>query len=733
MAKSGNISVTVSKYHHLGFSWKQESQSIENNTTTISWSLFVTASKYGSISSTASKDWKVVINGVTYSGTNSVAITTNGSAVSVNLAKGTATIPHNTDGSKTFSYSFSQEFGVTISDTYIGTISGSGSGVLESIPRQASVITATAFNDEENPTITYSNPAGESVDNLEACISFTGGTDDVPYRSISKTGTSYTFELTDDERNVLRAAIPNTKSTTVRFYLKTTLAGETYFSYLTREFSIVNGEPLLNNPTVRDVNSDTLALTGDENTLIRYASMAEYSVEAVAKKYATIVSQAVQCGNKKVAGLAQGVIDDVESGFFIFSATDSRNLTAEVTIEKNFIEYVKPTCYQDLTIEMSGETGAKVLLKINGNYFNGSFGAVDNTLKLEVRHTQNDGTMGDWNDLTSVLIPVFDGNTYTLETTISGLDYSMAYTFQCRATDKLNYVESAQYTIRLLPVFDWSENDFNFNVPVNINADNLSMHGETVLRHNKEANNTVLSGSGGHIYLRPGGTDDTSTEAIIYPDGSVNFSGPVMVNGVEIGAASSLVDYVVETGSEAMGTNGTWYWEKWNSGKAVCWGKRNFGSMAVTTSWGNLYRSAVQSQDLPSGLFIAAPEVILINMVDASYGGFIAKHETSAPSATNTGSFIYVRPASATTTRSHISFHVIGRWQADENAPTEITGSVTAINRDSSDAIIEIGIDGTIYPVTSGYTFTNNSGTGFSTGVTITATLVDGSITYWEW
>ena len=120
--------------------------------------------------------------------------------------------------------------------------------------------------------------------------------------------------------------------------------------------------------------------------------------------------------------------------------------------------------------ELSGVDGGVVNLKISGNYFNGTFGAVKNTLKLEVRHTQNDGSMGAWVDLTSGLIPVFNGTTYELETTISGFSYSQSYVFQCRATDKLNTVITSQYTVRVLPVFDWSKEDFNFNVPVNING-----------------------------------------------------------------------------------------------------------------------------------------------------------------------------------------------------------------------------------------------------------------------
>jgi hypothetical protein len=85
--------------------------------------------------------------------------------------------------------------------------------------------------------------------------------------------------------------------------------------------------------------------------------------------------------------------------------------------------------------------------------------------------------------------------------------------------------------------------------------------------------------------------------------------------------------------------------------------------MAVNTAWGNLYRSAIFTQDLPDDVFKTTPDVININIVNGGYGGWICKHENTAPSAVTTGSFIYVRPASAQVSPSYIGFHVIGVWK----------------------------------------------------------------------
>lgn len=493
------------------------------------------------ISGSGSKDWSVNIDGQQFSGTNT--INTNGKSWcslfrvgSLSAPKEFVIIPHNPDGTKTITITWSQEFGFRYDGKNLGTISNTFTLDLPPLtPRDAKLLTASSFTDETNPTITYSNPAGDRADALEACISLTGGVDDIAYRAIPKTGSSYTFPLTEAEKNILRAAAANTQTMTVRFYVRTTFGGTRFFSHLDRTFTVVNCNPVISNATVKDITQETIALTGNADIIVLNESMIEYSYTATATKSATIKSHYIECGDVKVEGMFQGVIDDAQSGLFTFGATDSRGLTTTFPLQKQVVNYVKPTCYQHLRAELAGETGATITLTIDGNYFNGSFGLAANELKLEVRHTQNDGTMGDWVVLTDGLIPTFNENTYSLTTTITGFSYSQSYTFQCRATDKLNVVQSAQYTVRVRPIFDWGEDDFNFNVPVNINANTLSMNEEVILRHTgSTTKNTVLSASGGHIYIRPGGTNDTSSEMRLTAQGNLELKGDIIINGVNI-------------------------------------------------------------------------------------------------------------------------------------------------------------------------------------------------------
>lgn len=142
MATSGSVSKSVTSYDTLRFSWWFNSgdQNIANNTTLVRWKLELIASAYGYISSSGTKIWEVNVNGTPYSGYANVGISNN---TTKTLAEGTTTVAHNADGTKTFNFSFYQSFsGITFSGVALGVVSGSGSGILTTIPRASSLTAA---------------------------------------------------------------------------------------------------------------------------------------------------------------------------------------------------------------------------------------------------------------------------------------------------------------------------------------------------------------------------------------------------------------------------------------------------------------------------------------------------------------------------------------------------------------------------------------------------------------
>ena len=232
----------------------------------------------------------------------------------------------------------------------------------------------------------------------------------------------------------------------------------------------VKVDPKSNAPVIsvfiEDTNPDTIVLTGDPSVLVRYCSDARVSMACEGKNSAFVEENSITHGGA-VYNKSTADIFNVESGEFRFSVMDSRGITASKTVTKEMIPYIKLTC--DLGDNKPDGDG-DMTVKVSGNYFNGFFGTQSNSLKLEYRYKVVGGTYTDWIPME----PDVAVRSYTAQAKLSGLDYQTAYVFQARATDKLWIANSAEYTVRAMPVFDWDENDFNVNGGFKINNETVA-------------------------------------------------------------------------------------------------------------------------------------------------------------------------------------------------------------------------------------------------------------------
>lgn len=478
----------------LSISIAQNSQSIENNTTNVtvkvkcSWT-------YGSWNHNK-KSGYLIIDGTKYTFTNNfnTSETTTGSKT---LFTKTVNVEHDDLGKKELSCSAQYVTGVSS-----GTITASASKTLTDIPRAATIDSAPDFTDEDNPTITYTNLAGNAVETLEACISLDGSSADIAYRDISKSGTSYTFNLTEAERNVLRKATQGSNTRTVKFYVATTIGGTTYRKSTTVNFTVIDAMPTLT-PSAVDTGSVSTVLTGDANNIVikGYNAM-QVAISATAQKGATISNYAISCGGKSI-NTASGELSRVESGTFNFSVTDSRGNTISKTLTKTLIDYIKLTC----NLKVSAPTAdGDMNISVSGNIFNGSFGAVENTLTVDYRIKVNDEEYSPWTAIPETSTATLNITTYNVGFTLTGIDYKQSFTVQARARDKIyngeteDAVLSAQKKVKTTPIFDWGENDFNFNVPVNVQGD-ITAQENIVIRN-------------GGVGIRGTTTDGTEIQAL---------------------------------------------------------------------------------------------------------------------------------------------------------------------------------------------------------------------------
>ena len=376
-----------------------------------------------------------------------------GTRSEVTLLSGTHTVGHNSDGSKSMSFFF--ELDMASASYTPGYVSKSGTMTLTKIPRGATITSAPNFTDEDNPVVKVSNPAGVSVQ-LGIFKDSTHALAD--YRTIS--GTSYTFRLTQAEREAMRKVDTAKNTAQVRFYVKSTVGGQTFITYLIRTLTIKNPAPTLN-PTVEDVNQTTLALTGESGNLVKYHSQVAVKTGAQAVKGASLVRQSITCGSHTLAG--DGTLEGVESGTIVVSATDSRGNTTTKTVERKLVGYVRLSCTMG---QGTPDASGRYDLEVTGACFYGSFGEKENTLTVEYRYRAQGAE--EWGAWTAVDRATQLGFTYVAHATVEGLNYQTAYEFQARAEDALEQVESEVKVVKASPGFDWGKDDFAFHIPVYI-------------------------------------------------------------------------------------------------------------------------------------------------------------------------------------------------------------------------------------------------------------------------
>lgn len=331
MAANGSKSVSVTSWDTLKFNWWIVSQNVANNTTVVGWNMQLVAGTSGKISSTASKDWSVTVNGTKYSGTNTVGI---GNNATKTLASGTTSVAHNSDGTKSFNYSFSQEFAITFSGASIGTKSGSGSGTLTTIPR-ATTPTLSASSVNMGSSVTINTPRASSGFTHDLAYSFAGS----GWVAIDTgVGTSKTWTVPD-----LATRIPNATSgtMTIRCITKngsTSIGTKTVLLTVKVPTSVV---PTISAVALAEATSGLAAQFG---AYIQNKSTVKATITAAGAKGSTIKSYSTTFLGKTYTGSSwtSGLLTKSGSLSMVTKVTDSRGRTASKTTTLTVLAYTKP-------------------------------------------------------------------------------------------------------------------------------------------------------------------------------------------------------------------------------------------------------------------------------------------------------------------------------------------------------------------------------------------------------
>lgn len=501
MASSGSFNTSGYNGLYLNFSWSTVEQSITDNRTKIYWELKGTGNH-----NYYAGNFKVLILGEPVFSSSDRILLSNGTLV----ASGYFNIWHDNTGNRTFDAYV--EAGIY---TYAVNCKGSLSWALDTIPR-ASVINSFSGNDiEGNFRVIYTSYSNAFTNKLRISIpnvkvietfdNYASGTDVY----FSNSSLAYLYSYMQNLPSVELGAVIET-------WNGNTKIGES--TELINTFSIDNALPTITASVEAD--PDTIALTGNKNTLIKFFSNAKATMTAEAHKGASIDENLYIIRNGSDTGYGTThTFNNVESNRFSFSAEDSRGSVGTATVIQNMVEYIKLTC--NIANNRPDALG-NVNVVCTGSYFNATFGAVANSLQVQYRYSISGGTFSDWADMDITIT----GNSYTAYKDFDIPDFSqdLYYSFETRAIDKLDEVVSASGAVKSIPIFDWGENDFAFNVPVAVSGD-LDVTGDLRLKGDENYGNTLRFGDSDYCYI----AEPVDDAMVIHARTSIELDAPEVI------------------------------------------------------------------------------------------------------------------------------------------------------------------------------------------------------------
>jgi hypothetical protein len=415
---SGRVTSGTLKHSSFYVTWQQVSQNVAENYTSINWQAGLNC---GTSSWDAWYSNAVRINGVTINGSSVLSSTTYSNisgAGDHQLASGTVNIPHNSDGTKSFAIAIS---GWLYS---YGDTNGSASFTLTTIPRKSSV-SCNSFNIGDSTTITISRASENFTHTLEWYFGEASGT---LKTKITETSVGVTIPAAS-----LYTQIPNATSGTgtIKCY---TYSGNTHIGTSECTFTAYAKEsaciPTVS-ATIIDTNTTTTALTGSNTKFVKGFSNAQVTVSATPKNSATISKYATTADGTTKA-TATSTFNNISNKDVTVKVTDSRGYSKQNNYSLTWVNYVK-LAFTTISIKRTESTASTATMTLKGNYFNDTFGSVNNSLTVRYRYKQVGGSYGSWTTIT----PTISSNTFSKTVNLSNLSPDNEYLFQFEISDQL--------------------------------------------------------------------------------------------------------------------------------------------------------------------------------------------------------------------------------------------------------------------------------------------------------
>ena len=331
MAKSGNFSKTFSTGYTLKVAWTESNVDTANNQSDITCTVTLSATGSYYISSSASKDISLTINGKKYTSTCTVGISAGGSKTL--MTKTVSNINHNSDGSKSISISCTLGIAVTLDGSYVSSVTTSGTATLTTIARKSSLSASNGtLNTKQTLTVTRQNST------FTHTIAYTCGT---ASGTIATKSASTSISWTPP----LSLASQNTTGTTVTVKFTITTYNSSGTSLGSNTKTITCTIPSSVKPSLTLSVSDSMGYLSTYGGYVKSKSKFKVVLTAT-KSYGANISSYSTTANGKTytsASFTTGVISS--SGTLTISAkiTDARGRTATASTTVTVLDYKSPS------------------------------------------------------------------------------------------------------------------------------------------------------------------------------------------------------------------------------------------------------------------------------------------------------------------------------------------------------------------------------------------------------
>lgn len=447
-------------------------------------------------------------------------------------------------------------------------------------------------------TLKFYNPLGRS---FNFYIIGNGTQIDVTYKCSSTSYTGVNYAPTSVA--YLYATIPNAKSG--KYKVKVVYGTSEIITDNGNIYSIKTDECYadFNGFTYKDTNSAVTAITGDNQILVKGISTLSVEIpiankmtpknSATGKNYIASIDTLSKTIAFSATDAVSGVVGAVTSAGtqrLTVTAYDSRGLGTSIYKDITVCDYEIPVINAEVTRLNNFE--AQTTLKVSGSYSTLDIdGTAKNTLQsVQYRYKETGGTWQEWTALTTTIT----NGKFTCNDVILSLDQTKSFNFQIKVVDNLssNTVKANVDTGQAVFFISTNQKACFINSKLVLHDTNM------VNEANTDLNDYLTTGyyffgadytpvnipAGVNGWLEVIGSTSDRIKQIWYRCGTVDsndfmtytrtyiagtwssWSRLATLTQEYINDKTQIADYIIE-----QGTTDGWTYEKWASGKAVCW------------------------------------------------------------------------------------------------------------------------------------------------------------------